>query len=90
LNDTTRKLSEKNLLALHDLIKDSKAKIESLTIQNQELEQRFENEKYKEEKAEFLADKCSYCMEYINKETEECNNGLCESNMPEEYKQYYK
>ena len=31
LNDTSRKLSEKNLLALNDLIKDSKEKIESLT-----------------------------------------------------------
>lgn len=31
LNDTTRKLSEKNLLALHELIKDAKEKIKRLT-----------------------------------------------------------
>jgi hypothetical protein len=57
-------------------------------MNNQELE--FEKDLYQQEKEEFLSDKCIHCMEYVNQDTEECKNGLCESNIPEEYKQYYK
>tara|TARA_R110002012_G_scaffold286526_1_gene478097 strand:+ start:277 stop:453 length:177 start_codon:yes stop_codon:yes gene_type:complete len=57
-------------------------------MNNQELE-RFEKDLYQQEKEEFLSDKCRHCMEYVNQETEECENACCESNMPEEYKEYY-
>ena len=59
-------------------------------MKNQELEQRWENDKYQEEKKDFLSDKCRHCMEYVNQETEECENACCESNMPEEYKALFR
>ena len=45
-------------------------------MNNQELE-RFEKDLYQQEKEEFLSDKCIHCMEYVNSETEKCDNGLC-------------
>ena len=45
-------------------------------MNNQELE-RFEKDLYQQEKKEFLSDKCIHCMEYVNQETEKCDNGLC-------------
>jgi len=40
---------------------------------------------YQKEKQEFLADKCSYCMDYLD-ENLQCKNIFCESLIPEQYR----
>ena len=47
--------------------------------------QKFEKETYLQEKEEFMADKCSCCMNYLN-EDNECENNFCESKIPIEYR----
>jgi hypothetical protein len=51
-----------------------------------ELIEKFENEVYQKEKEEFMKDKCSHCMEYLNEDTEECDNNFCEGKIPTEYR----
>jgi len=36
-------------------------------------------DRFDQEIDEFMADKCQYCMKYVNPETEACENDLCES-----------
>tara|TARA_R100000149_G_C5849267_1_gene118567 strand:- start:776 stop:934 length:159 start_codon:yes stop_codon:yes gene_type:complete len=48
--------------------------------------ERFEKETYKKEKEDFMSDKCTHCMSYLNKENGECENNFCESKIPEEFK----
>lgn len=40
---------------------------------------------YQKEKEEFLADKCSYCMGYLD-ENSQCEFQFCESHIPEQYR----
>ena len=47
--------------------------------------QKFEKETYLQEKEEFMADKCSCCINYQN-EDNECENNFCESKIPIEYR----
>ena len=49
--------------------------------------EKFEQDLYLEEKEEFLSNKCSDCMSYLNEETEECDNNFCIGKIPEEYRQ---
>ena len=49
--------------------------------------EKFEKDLYLEEKEEFLSNKCSDCMNYLNEETEECDNNFCVGKIPEEYRQ---
>ena len=49
--------------------------------------EKFEKDVYSEEKEEFLSNKCSECMSYLNEETEECDNNFCVGKIPEEYRQ---
>tara|TARA_R110002074_G_C12215918_1_gene636746 strand:- start:46 stop:204 length:159 start_codon:yes stop_codon:yes gene_type:complete len=42
-------------------------------------------DKFDQEIDEFMADKCRYCMKYVNPDTEECENALCQSKCPEEF-----
>ncbi len=44
-----------------------------------------QKEMYEEEKKEFLSNKCSDCMSYLNEETEECDNKFCVGKIPQEY-----
>lgn len=55
------------------------------TMTTIELE-KFEKDVYSEEKEEFLSNKCSECMSYLNEETEECDNNFCVGKIPEEYR----
>ena len=48
--------------------------------------EKFEKDVYLEEKEEFLSNKCSECMNYLNEETEECDNNFCVGKIPEEYR----
>lgn len=41
--------------------------------------EKFENEKYQQEKNDFLSDKCGRCMNYVNHKTQECENTYCEA-----------
>ena len=49
--------------------------------------EKFEQDLFLEEKEEFLSNKCSDCMNYLNEETEECDNNFCIGKIPEEYRQ---
>jgi hypothetical protein len=60
-------------------------KLKNKTMNLIELE-KFEQDLYLEEKEEFLSDKCSDCMSYLNEETEECDNNFCIGKIPEEYR----
>jgi len=40
---------------------------------------------YQKEKEQFLADKCSYCMGYLD-ENSQCEFKFCESLIPEQYR----
>ena len=47
--------------------------------------QKFQTETYLQEKEEFMSDKCSCCMTYLNKDNE-CENNFCQSKIPSEYR----
>lgn len=47
--------------------------------------EKFQTETYLQEKKEFMSDKCSCCMTYLN-EDNECENNFCESKIPSEYR----
>ena len=55
------------------------------TMENEQLD-RFENDTYQKEKEEFMSDKCSDCMGYLDKDADECDNNFCEGKIPPEYK----
>lgn len=54
-------------------------------MENEQLD-RFENDTYQKEKEEFMSDKCSDCMGYLDEDTDECDNNFCEGKIPLEYK----
>ncbi len=54
-------------------------------MENEQLD-RFENDTYQKEKEEFMSDKCSDCMGYLDEDTDECDNDFCEGKIPPEYK----
>jgi hypothetical protein len=50
----------------------------------------FEKENYQEEKKEFMSDKCSDCMHYLDEETNECKNKFCEGKIPDEFRNMFQ
>lgn len=53
-------------------------------MENLEFE-KWEKAQYQKEKAEFMSDKCSYCMDYLD-DSGECENKFCDRLIPAEYR----
>ena len=47
--------------------------------------EKIEKEIYQQEKEDFLLDKCTHCMGYLN-DNGLCENNFCEAKIPEDYR----